>query len=144
MISRVPVHHPDFRYTVSHNPYARKLAELPPHRVFSDHATESYRGRWRELAPSMDSRVSIEIGCNAGHVLLKWAEQDPANLYIGIDWKFKIIHRAAEKAAERGLRNAIFLRAHAERLPFMFAPGEVDRLALYFPDPWPKKAQKGG
>jgi tRNA (guanine-N7-)-methyltransferase len=140
-MNRVPVHHPEFRYSTSRNPYAQKLGTLPPNLVLSDHAPETFRGRWRELAPSPQSRVHVEIGCNAGHVVLKWAELNPQDLFIGIDWKFKIIYRAAEKAVERRLRNVIFLRAHAERLPFIFAPGEVDALALYFPDPWPKKAQ---
>lgn len=138
---RVAVDHPDFRYSASNNPYARKISELPPNLVFSDHSAENLRGNWRSLAPSPDSRVNVEIGCNAGHVILKWAELDPANLYVGIDWKFKIIHRAAEKALERGLKNVVFLRGHGERLPFLFGAKEIDRLALYFPDPWPKKAQ---
>lgn len=138
---RLAVDHPDFRYSPSRNPYAHKISQLPPNLVFSDHSAEALRGNWRSLAPSPASRLSVEIGCNAGHVILKWAELDPANFYVGIDWKFKIIHRAAEKALERGLKNVAFLRGHAERLPFLFGEKEIDRLALYFPDPWPKKAQ---
>jgi tRNA (guanine-N7-)-methyltransferase len=64
----------------------------------------------------------------------------PEAVFIGIDWKFKAIFRGAEKAQKRGLKNVLFFRAHGERLPYMFQAGEIDRLYLFFPDPWPKKA----
>lgn len=146
--SRLPVHHPDFRYGGTRNPYAAKLREFDG-RVFSDHDTETHRGRWREAFPDARSgrlapavrELHVELGCNAGHVTLEWAARSPEAAYVGLDWKFKPIFRGAEKAAKRGLGNLLFFRAHSERLPFMFGPGEIDRLYLFFPDPWPRKKQ---
>lgn len=91
-------------------------------------------------APATPARpeLHVEIGCNAGHVTIEWAARDPRASYIGLDWKHKAVFRAAEKAAKRGLRNAIFVRGNAERLGFLFGPGEIDRLSIFFPDPWPK------
>jgi tRNA (guanine-N7-)-methyltransferase len=74
-------------------------------------------------------------------VILEWAARDPRAAYVGLDWKFKQIHRGAEKAAKRGISNLLFFRSNSERLHFMFGPSEIDFLYLYFPDPWAKKSQ---
>lgn len=144
--NRLPLSHPDYRYPESRNPYWQKVREQQG-QAFGDNATEEHRGSWRNQFadhsqyPDPTRPLHVELGCNAGHVVLEWAARDPATAFIGVDWKFKVIHRAAEKAKGRKLRNLLFFRAHSERLPFMFAPGEIDRLSLFFPDPWPKKSQ---
>src|SRR6185437_16010077 len=137
----LPVHHPEFRYPDSKNPYWSKLKQFAG-RVYSDNSTEEYRGRWRErFAAEISGDLHVEIGCNAGHVVLEWAARNPTSRYVGIDWKFKPIFWGIEKALKRDIRNLLFFRAHAERLPFMFGEGEIDFLYLFFPDPWPKKKQ---
>ncbi|OFZ19638.1 MAG: hypothetical protein A2X94_17505 [Bdellovibrionales bacterium GWB1_55_8] len=142
--SRLPIQHPDYRYSTSSNPYSNRLEEFSD-RVFSDNSTEAHSGQWRSLIPDGKSdprrELHVEIGCNAGHVVVEWAARNPAHAYIGIDWKFKPIFRAAEKTVKRGIQNLLFLRAHADRIKYMFGPDEIDGLYLYFPDPWPKKAQ---
>jgi tRNA (guanine-N7-)-methyltransferase len=144
--SRLPIHHPDYRYPESPNPYSAKLKAIGGY-VYSDNDTEAHRGRWRELLPDAADRAAgprrdlhVEIGCNAAHVILEWARRNPADGYVGIDWKFKAMHRGAEKARKRGVKNLLLFRAHAERIQYMFGPGEIDHLYLFFPDPWPKKA----
>lgn len=141
---RLPIQHPDYQYRESTNPYWKKLESLRG-RVFVDNDSEAHRGRWREQMASDSASgarrtLHVEVGCNYGHVVLEWAARDPSNAYIGIDWKFKGIHRAAEKAFRRGVGNLIFFRANVERLRYMFASGEVDAFYIFFPDPWPKKA----
>jgi tRNA (guanine-N7-)-methyltransferase len=138
--SRLPVEHPEFRYPNSRNPYWAKLQEFKG-RVFSDHETESNQGRWRSVFRELPQELHVEIGCNAAHVLNEWAARNPKIGYIGIDWKYKPIFRGMEKALKRKLDNVLLFRAHAERLSYMFGPGEIDKLCLFFPDPWPKKSQ---
>ena len=150
---------PDYQYAPTKNIYWEKLHKLPPEMASlarSDHQTEIHRGKWREQflksktlnESAIDihsaSRIPlhVEIGCNAGHVVLEWAKQNQDQLYIGLDWKFKMIYRLVEKALPHQLQNLIAFRANADRLPFMFAPGEIDYLHMFFPDPWPKKSQK--
>jgi tRNA (guanine-N7-)-methyltransferase len=140
----VPLTHPDYRYPTSRNPYWGKLQK---HQglVYSDNETEMHRGEWRSkfLTPNLEKSrqpLHVEIGCNAGHVILEWAALKPNIKFIGIDWKFKPIFRGVEKGVRRDLKNLLFFRSHAERLKYMFGPGEIDQLFLYFPDPWPKTA----
>ncbi len=136
--SPIPLQHPEYRYPPSRNPYSEKLKQAPGV-VLSDNETEARRGNWKN--ERAESLLHVEIGCNAGHVVTEWAARDPKDLFIGIDWKFKAIYRAFEKALKKKLSNLHLLRAHADRLPFMFGKGEIDRLYLFFPDPWPKKSQ---
>lgn len=138
--SFLPIHHPDYRYPASKNPYWGKLQGLS-RQVLSDHQTEGFRGRCGDLFPhNPGGPLTVEIGCNAGHVIVESALRNPGQNFIGIDWKFKPIFRGVEKAAKKNLQNVVFFRAHAERLPFMFGLAEISQLNLYFPDPWPKKA----
>jgi tRNA (guanine-N7-)-methyltransferase len=152
---RLPLSHPDYRYSTSRNPYSAKILELRG-RVYTDNETEGHRGGWRAQFPDQARTTAelqlnkldhsrrelhVEIGCNAGHVVVEWAARNPDHAFIGIDWKFKPIFRGTDKAIKRKINNLIFLRAHADRLLYMFAPEEIDFLALYFPDPWQKKSQ---
>lgn len=143
--SKLPLRHPDFRYPDSRNPYAAKVKELRG-RVFSGSETEEHRGHWREQMPDRappagKRELHVEIGCNGGHVILEWAARNPKAAYVGIDWKMKQIYFGAEKALKRGISNLLFFRAHHDRIQYMFGPGEIDFLYLYFPDPWPRKSQ---
>lgn len=143
-MKRLPLDHPEYRYSEAKNPYSARLKEFPEI-AYSDNETETHAGKWRTRFPEVpgakNKELHVEIGCNTGHVTRAWAEAHPNRLHIGIDWKFKIIHRGAEKTAAKGLKNLIFLRANVERLRYMFGEGEIDALYLFFPDPWPKKAQ---
>lgn len=129
-------------YGPSHNPYhARLLTGEGP--ALTDGETEKHAGKWRErftLTNGLQGRLHLEIGCNAGHLLLERAARDPSTAFVGIDWKFKAIHRAGVKCAKRSLQNVRLLRAHASRIGAIFAEGEVDHVDLFFPDPWPKRA----
>ncbi len=127
-----------FRYLPSANPYCAKIRGFAPW-AFTDEDTEQFRGKW--VSEFGGERIMVEIGCNGGHVLNEWALRNPRDHYVGIDWKFKQIFRGAEKAVKRGIKNVTFLRANAVRLAHIFATGEVDELAIFFPDPWPKRAQ---
>jgi tRNA (guanine-N7-)-methyltransferase len=143
---------PDFQYARSFNIYWDKLNELPEELkglAFADQKTEQHQGKWREqykAKSNSNELLHVEIGCNAGHVSVEWARlaqtKDSTDRYIGIDWKFKMVYKFAEKIAKFKLENLLAFRANAERLQYMFAPKEIDFLYMFFPDPWPKKAQK--
>ncbi|MBY0470374.1 tRNA (guanosine(46)-N7)-methyltransferase TrmB [bacterium] len=149
MSERLSLQHPDYRYPPPRNPYFNKFSELPgPRRIFSDNDAELHRSHWSSQFPDVLSKkissekrpLHLEIGCNGGHLLLEYAARNPKDCFLGLDWKFKQIYFGAEKAIKRSIDNILFLRAHAERIDYMFAPGEIDHLYLFFPDPWPKNA----
>lgn len=129
-------------YRPSQNPYWSKLhsLQLESPNVRLDTGTEAQAGRWLAHLGTPGLRtVNVEIGCNGGHWLLGQAMKNPSDLWIGIDYKFKQVYLGHEKAKKRNLMsNTVLLRANALRLPHVFGTGEIDRLFLFFPDPWPK------
>ncbi|MBN22169.1 MAG: tRNA (guanosine(46)-N7)-methyltransferase TrmB [Bdellovibrionaceae bacterium] len=139
----LPVSHPEFLYPTSRNIYSKKLESFQ-NLGFADQNTEIHQGHWREqfLSPILETPLHVEIGCNGGHVLLEWAKQNPKQRYIGLDWKYKQIYRACEKADKYSLKNTLFLRSHADRIRYVFGESEIDYLYLFFPDPWQKKSQQ--
>lgn len=143
--SKLPVTHSDYLYPPSRNIYWDRNARLTGE-IFQDQATEAQRGQWRRQFPlipitSERTPLHLEIGCNGGHVILEWARQRPGELFLGLDWKIKQIHFAHEKREKRGIQNLRFLRAHCERIGYMFSEGELDSVSVFFPDPWPTQSQ---
>ena len=146
----LPVQHPEYQYQPSRNPYWAKLKSLTSG-AYLDEDCEKHKGRWisqfesnENLTPQLEAepRLTVEFGCNGGHVTRGNAKLNPNDLYIGVDWKFKQIYLAYEKAKKAELTNTLFLRARAERVNYLFGENEVDNIFSYFPDPWPKKAHK--
>ena len=46
---------------------------------------------------------------------------------------------AMEKALQMGLTNVFYIDMDVEKIEEIFAYGEIDRLFINFPDPWPRK-----
>lgn len=137
--NKLPIEHPEYRYPESMNPYYKKIRALE-RGAYSNHDAEDLKGQWASLFAPGTQALHLEIGCNGGHVTNALAERAPNIGHLGLDWKHKQVFLAAEKAAKKGIKNAIYLRAHALRLPYLFAPEELQRISIFFPDPWPTKS----
>lgn len=133
-------------YRPSRNPYAERFQEFLTGQKhpfgLKDHDTEAHRGRWREFFQRpATSFLHLELGSYHGETSIELARANPDDLFLGIEWKFKICYKAASKARQDNLDNLCFLRANMSRLPWMFKPGEVDQVCIFFPDPWSKLSQ---
>lgn len=132
-------------YRPSRNPYAEKFQVLPARAPtgFTCEATEAKRGQWRKFfGAEPGQRLNLEIGIYHGETIVEMGERYPHEFFLGIEWSFREAYKATEKAMRRELHNVVILRANAARLPWIFAPGEIDRVWISFPDPWPKLAQQ--
>jgi tRNA G46 methylase TrmB len=124
------------------NIFSEQLAEFPDivlggDRVFANH------GRWREIfreriVGGFDGRLVFEVGCSEGDALCEIAAKHPTTAFVGVDWKFKSLYVAASRVAERGLRNVMLLRGRAQDVSRIFAPGEVDEVWVFHPEPCDK------
>jgi tRNA (guanine-N7-)-methyltransferase len=84
--------------------------------------------------------LTLEIGFGMGQSLLAMAAADPERLFIGADVHTPGVGALLAGIEARGLRNVRVVCADAvAALPRLFAPGELDRVQIFFPDPWPKK-----
>lgn len=103
-------------------------------------APETLRGSWLDAYPAF-SELYVELGCGKGRFTCDMAGANPRVLFAAVEKVPDALVVAMERACERELGNLRFLSEDAARLGDFFAPGEVSRIYINFPDPWPKKRQ---
>ena len=99
---------------------------------------ESRRGTWRDLKPGC-SALWVEVGCGKGKFTAETAAANPDVLLIAVERCREAMVVAMEKAQSMGLTNVFFIDMDVANMEAVFAPGEIDRLFINFPDPWPRK-----
>ena len=97
------------------------------------------KGKWGEQVFGNDHPIVLEVGCGKGEYSVGLGELYPEKNFIGLDIKGARMWTGAKTAKEKGMKNVVFLRTHAEELESIFAPGEV---WITFPDPQMAKARK--
>ena len=102
---------------------------------------EALRGRWLETFPG-HSALHLEIGCGKGRFTADTAEQNPGVFLAAIEKVPDAMVVGMERVTDRGLTNVRFMDKDAVNLLDYFAPGEVSRIYINFPDPWKKSRQK--
>ena len=84
--------------------------------------------------------VTLEIGFGMGASLLEMANAEPARNFLGIEVHRPGLGRLLHGIVASGAENLRILCVDAVALLGAgLAPGSLDRIQVYFPDPWPKK-----
>jgi tRNA (guanine-N7-)-methyltransferase len=84
--------------------------------------------------------VVFEIGFGNGETLVEQAVGDPGRDYVGIEVHEPGVGHCLLKADDAGVSNLrVIMHDAVEVLAHQVPPKSLDRLNLYFPDPWPKK-----
>ena len=84
--------------------------------------------------------LTLEIGFGMGDSLLQMAAAEPDTDFIGIEVHPPGVGTIINSARMEGLANLrVYLADANDVLEECFAPESIDRLQLYFPDPWHKK-----
>ncbi len=96
------------------------------------------KGAWRELMPGAKA-LWVEVGCGKGKFTAETAQANPDVLLIAIERCREAMVVAMEKAQAMGLTNVFFIDMDVALMEDCFAAGEIDRLFINFPDPWPRK-----
>ena len=87
-----------------------------------------------------EAPVVLEIGFGMGDSLLAMAQNEPDKNFVGIEVYPPGAGRLVNRAAELGLSNLrIYLADAMDVLDDCIPDGSLDRVQLYFPDPWHKK-----
>lgn len=109
-----------------------------PARIVSPSLVAGFSGQttaWGRPGPPL----MIEIGCGNGHFLEEYADLYPGTDCLGIDLRIKRIEKSCRKADRKGLSNLRFMLGDAFAILAGMPPGVLaDRIAVNFPDPWPK------
>ena len=100
------------------------------------------KGKWGEQVFGNDHPIVLEVGCGKAEYSVGLGELYPEKNFIGLDIKGARMCTGAKTAKEKGMKNVVFLRTHAEELESIFAPREVSEIWITFPDPQMAKARK--
>src|SRR5689334_20200349 len=98
------------------------------------------RGQWRRhfeqrVREAFNGKVILEVGCADAAFLSDVAAKHPTAAFVGLDWKFKSLLTGAQRIATADLKNVALLRGRAQDLLKIFAPGEVDEIWVFHPEP---------
>lgn len=85
-----------------------------------------------------DRPLMGELGMGTGDFLVSMAKRHPEKFFIGIEVKADRVMKAFRKSQLHGIANIAFLRTGIEKLD-QYAFPKMEKIFLFFPDPWPKK-----
>lgn len=117
---------------------------------YADHIElqpRSWAGRWAMACTPLenDSRpfdeVRLDLGCGKGAFLMEAARREPRTLFVGMDAEPLCVAYAAQHVSEAGLRNAVVVPGRGSLAFEAFGPGELSRIYLNFPTPFPRKKE---
>jgi len=126
----------DFKYRYRANPYQEKLKSFSSF-VLQDHEGEHFAGHWQKVFANQNPLV-VEIGAGYGDFMASYCMAHPQENYVAIDYRFRRSLSVAQRLAKIEGHNFRYLRAKGERISFLFGPQEVQKVFIFFPDPWPK------
>ncbi|MBP5297454.1 MAG: tRNA (guanosine(46)-N7)-methyltransferase TrmB [Bacteriovoracaceae bacterium] len=126
----------DFKYRYRANPYQEKLKSFASF-VLQDHEGEQFAGRWHEVFGNGHPLV-VEIGAGYGDFMAAYCTAHPQENYVALDYRFRRSLSVAQRLAKMTAGNFRYLRAKGERISYLFGPQEVQKVLIFFPDPWPK------
>jgi tRNA (guanine-N(7)-)-methyltransferase len=87
--------------------------------------------------------LTLEIGFGMGQSLLEMARREPQRRFVGTEVHPPGVGALLAGIEELGLANLKVLdRDVLEILESAFGPGALDRVQIFFPDPWPKKRHR--
>ena len=70
--------------------------------------------------------------------LIELGRQNPNDLFIGFEIRFKRAVRTIEKAKREGIDNVYICRVNASFMRDIFPKDSLSGVYINFPDPWPK------
>ena len=85
-----------------------------------------------------DVPVVLEIGFGMGESLAAMAAADPGRDFLGVEVHTPGIGNLLALIGEQGLPNVRIIRGDAMEVVHKIAPGTLDAVHVFFPDPWPK------
>lgn len=87
-----------------------------------------------------DNMLNLEIGFGMGQSLADMAEAAPEQDFIGVEVHLPGVGALLKEVEDRGLENIRLYSIDANDVVDLCLPdAALDRVLVYFPDPWPKK-----
>lgn len=93
----------------------------------------------RALFTNPAQPLTVEIGFGMGQSLVQMAASEPDRNFLGIEVHIPGIAQCLHDAAQAGITNLRLMEADALAVLQRVPDDHIDRVQLFFPDPWQKK-----
>ena len=103
----------------------------------------SFGAVFGDAAVASGGDVVLDIGFGSGEALIEVAELRPHECVIGIDVHTPGIAAVLEAVERRGLRNVRVVEGDVIDLLARLPARSLAGIRVFFPDPWPKRRQRG-
>lgn len=97
------------------------------------------RALFADTPNGSDAPLTLEIGFGLGDSFIEMAAAEPTRNFVGIEVHEPGIGKCAYMADQHGLTNVKIINGDAIKLLQQLPENHIDRIQLYFPDPWQKK-----
>ena len=119
-----------------------KFAEYLVNNSFGDgnlDGIDDLRVLFNDSPNGSNAPLTVEIGFGLGDSLIEMAIADPTRNFIGVEVHEPGIGKCAYMAGTQHLTNIKIINGDAIQLLKQLPENHIDRIQLYFPDPWRKK-----
>lgn len=123
------------------NPYVDMMEDYSAWVLHEAQAREA-KENWKNSIFKSSAPVDVEIGTGNGFHFAHYAKSQPERSVVGFEIKFKTLVQSIARARREGCENARMIKGNAQKLSEYFSPGEVQKIMIHFPDPWPKVRQQ--
>nr|WP_087039787.1 tRNA (guanosine(46)-N7)-methyltransferase TrmB [Psychrobacter sp. JB385] len=100
---------------------------------------DDLRSLFADSPNGSDAPLTLEIGFGLGDSFIEMAAAEPTRNFVGIEVHEPGIGKCAYMAGTQGLTNVKIINGDAIQLLKQLPENHIDRIQLYFPDPWQKK-----
>lgn len=106
---------------------------------------EKFKGIWCREIYKRDAPIFLEIGMGMGQFLRTMSFLYPRINFLGVEINVTVLYKAIKRYRQKLIDtsypltgNLRFIRCDASFLGDYFSSGEIQKIYLNFPDPWPK------
>lgn len=100
---------------------------------------DNLRSLFADSPNGTNAPLTLEIGFGLGDSFIEMAALDPTRNFVGIEVHEPGIGKCAYMAGTQNLTNVKIINGDAMQLLAQLPENHIDRIQLYFPDPWQKK-----
>lgn len=100
---------------------------------------DDLRSLFADSPNGSDAPLTLEIGFGLGDSFIEMAAAEPARNFVGVEVHEPGIGKCAYMAGTQNLSNVKIINGDAIQLLKQLPENHIDRIQLYFPDPWQKK-----
>ncbi|MGP5513889.1 tRNA (guanosine(46)-N7)-methyltransferase TrmB [Psychrobacter alimentarius] len=121
---------------------APEFAEYLVNNSFGDgnlEGIDDLRSLFADSPNGSDAPLTLEIGFGLGDSFIEMAAAEPTRNFVGVEVHEPGIGKCAYMAGTQNLTNVKIINGDAIQLLKQLPENHIDRIQLYFPDPWQKK-----